>query len=302
VYWRIQVSAQSVGSEHSPQLSTQSRSTPLLFDLRWTAVTSISCVWITFGRPQNPPRRVPRSGFVGAPSPARTGPRRAQAEQSRVSTPLASLSHVWRWPGWDHYRPQGCSGGRPRLGGTPVRDETVPAGCPRTGGGPVTPRLPRIRPRSAKAGHSGHIWPPGPGFGDHTASRRLDLELPPFVAIPSPGQRTTASRVGTRQRRARPRRSCPQAGDGRQRNPGDRYCCQPGHLHTRRAERAGRPHRRPGPCARSASGTGRERRAKPNRRDQVGHAYDRRAGHPLRRLDHVLEPIRHSLPAGRATP
>jgi hypothetical protein len=44
---------------------------------------------------------------------------------------------------------------------------------------------------------------------------RVDLELPPFVAIPSWTQRTTASRVGTRQRRARPRRACPQAGDGR---------------------------------------------------------------------------------------
>jgi hypothetical protein len=31
---------------------------------------------------------------------------------------------------------RGCSGGRPRLGGTPVMDETVPAGCYATGGGP----------------------------------------------------------------------------------------------------------------------------------------------------------------------
>jgi hypothetical protein len=56
----------------------RSTSTPLLIDLAGTAMTSISSVWITFGRSQNLPRRVPerglslsqsrRSGF-GSPSP-----------------------------------------------------------------------------------------------------------------------------------------------------------------------------------------------------------------------------------------
>jgi hypothetical protein len=35
---------------------------------------------------------------------------------------------VWRWPGWENYRPTGRAGGRPRLGGTPVVDEPVAAG------------------------------------------------------------------------------------------------------------------------------------------------------------------------------
>jgi hypothetical protein len=83
-------------------------------------------------------RGLVRTGFVGAPSPARAEPRRAQAEQSRVPTPFAWFAHVWRWPGWDHYRVRGRSGGRPRPGGTPVRDETVAAGCHAPGGGPIS--------------------------------------------------------------------------------------------------------------------------------------------------------------------
>jgi hypothetical protein len=195
-------------------------------------MVSMSTVWITFGRPQNLPRRVPRNavgtktGFVGAPYPARAGPRRA-----RVGVLVCrSRSH----------RPHTCGGGRvgittefrarlggrPRLGGTPVRDETVPAGCPRNRRWSRSrPRLPPIRPRSAKPGHNGHIRPPCPGFGDHPPSRRVDLELPLFVVIPSQAKRTTASRVGTRQRRTRPRRACPQAGDGRRRNPGRSVLC-----------------------------------------------------------------------------
>jgi hypothetical protein len=76
------------------KLSTQPTSTPLLFDLRRTAMTSISTVWINFGHSQSLSRRVPRNGFVGAPYPARAEPRRAQGEQSRVSTPLTSSSHT----------------------------------------------------------------------------------------------------------------------------------------------------------------------------------------------------------------
>jgi hypothetical protein len=45
-------------------LSTRSMSTPLLLTLDrpdWTAITSISSAWITFGRSQNSTRRAPRN-------------------------------------------------------------------------------------------------------------------------------------------------------------------------------------------------------------------------------------------------
>jgi hypothetical protein len=83
------------------------------------------------------------------------------------------------------------------------------------------------------------------------------------------GRATTASRVGTRQRRARPRAGVPPGRGRPPAQPRGRYFCQPGHLHTPRVERAGGPHGRPGPCARSASGAGRERRANAALHDQV---------------------------------
>jgi hypothetical protein len=89
------------------------------------------------------------------------------------------------------------------------------------------------------------------------------------VAIPSQANRTTASRVGTRQRRSRPRRACPQDGDGRQRNPGGSVV-PPTRPPPHAPSRASRwTSREAGPCARSASGAGRERRANPHLPDQV---------------------------------
>ncbi len=69
---------------------------------------------------------------VGAPFPTRAGRRSHMGGSADSSTPSASTPHVSRWLGWCHYRQRGCVGGRPRLEGTPVVDETVTAGRERT--------------------------------------------------------------------------------------------------------------------------------------------------------------------------
>jgi hypothetical protein len=148
-----------------------------------------------------------KTDFVDAPYPARAEPHCARAGSSGLSIPLASFSHVWRWQGWDQYRIPGCSGGRPRLGGTPVRDETVPAGCPRTGGGPFPPPdLPHIAPRSAKPGHSGHIEVLPNPRGAATADPRL---APRRTGRRTPSRRTRPfDGVRDRRKGASPQKGC----------------------------------------------------------------------------------------------
>jgi hypothetical protein len=106
-----------------------------------TAVTSISCMWITFGHSRTCLRafRGTQVGtgtrFVGAPYPARAEPRRTQSEHSGVAirsrrSRTCGDGRVGTLPiTWPLVRPS-------PTWGTPVQDETVPAGCPRTGGGP----------------------------------------------------------------------------------------------------------------------------------------------------------------------
>jgi hypothetical protein len=187
----------------------------------------------------------------------------ALAGRSGVSIPLASSSRVWRWPVGKTAELRGWSGDRPRLAGTPVWDEILSAGCHATGGGPVSALDCHAGVQDHQSRDLSAI------FGRHVPVSLItrlpggvDLELPLSVVILSQANRTTASRVGTRQQRARPRRACRQDGDGRQRNSGGSVVLpQPGHLHARGVERAGGPHGRPWTCARTASGPGRERRA-----------------------------------------
>jgi hypothetical protein len=246
--------------------------------------------------PRSAERCQNRNFFVGAPYPARAEPCRAQGDQSRVSTPVASFSQAWRWPGWDHYRipmPLGrpsptwrhaCRGrGRscraPRTGCGPVstpgchasvhdRSEcdmsrvcrhpgvrlASGASCARATTGLETPKLTLFwNPHICGLCHGSADHPRPPG--------RIDPEMPPFMVIPSQAQRTTASRVGTRQRRARPRPACPQAGNGCQRNPGGSVLL-PTRPPPRARNRASRwTARETRACARTASGPGRERRA-----------------------------------------
>jgi len=128
------------------QLSTHSRSTPRLFDLPGTAATSISTVWIKFGRSAERDRSdighdFPRGRAV--PDPDRTAPRLELV--SRVSTRLASSPHPCggRFGGTTEFR--GGVASRPRLGGTPVSDETVTAGCHATDCGAVSAPAPTHR-------------------------------------------------------------------------------------------------------------------------------------------------------------
>jgi hypothetical protein len=93
------------------------------------AIVSIGSVW-SGTRP------------VGAPFPARAAgrpprdPGLAWGSLRFTSTPLPCGGG---WVGCTT-EPWGCVGGCPRLGGTPVLDETVAAGCHATGCGPDPPR------------------------------------------------------------------------------------------------------------------------------------------------------------------
>jgi hypothetical protein len=168
--------------ERSPaKLSTQSRSTPLVFDLRWRPITPISCVWTTFGRSQNLPGRVPRNGFVGAPYPARAEPRRAQAEHSGV----AIRSRRFRTSGGGRVEitPEfRChSGGRPRLGGTPVRARPSPPGATQPAVVPFPPSdchtyVQDQRNWDISCIFAAHV----PILAIMVSRNRIDLELPPL--------------------------------------------------------------------------------------------------------------------------
>jgi hypothetical protein len=150
----------SGGGRQPSQLSTQSKSTPLLFDLAGTAVTSISTVWITFGRSQSLPRRVPRNAVrtkpVSLARRTRLGPNRvAHKESNHVCQPRSR-------------RPRTCRDGRVGItteyvvarAAVPDLEARLFGTRPSPPGAhglavvpfPFPPRLPRIRPRSAKLG------------------------------------------------------------------------------------------------------------------------------------------------------
>jgi hypothetical protein len=172
----------------------------------------------------NLPRRVPRNAvrptrFVGAPYPARARLRLARSG-ALACRPRSHRPHPYgdgRFGKTAEY-----VAGRAAVPDLQARPLGTRPFCrvPRNRRWSLSPRrLPHRHPRSAKRGFVGHIRPPGPSFTDHTPSRRC-LSSSCLFVVPSPANRTTASRVGTRQRRSRPPRACPQAGDGRQRNPG----------------------------------------------------------------------------------
>src|SRR3954466_1871894 len=75
---------------------------------------------------------------VGAPFPTRDARRTARVQGCARVTPVRLAPSPWRgaWVGCTtEFR--GHPRSRPRLGGTPVRDESVAAGCHATGCGPV---------------------------------------------------------------------------------------------------------------------------------------------------------------------
>ena len=120
---------------------------------------------------------------------------------------LASTSHRWRWPGWQNYRPRGGAGGRPRLRGTPVLDETVRPGARSTGGGPVSSSqgdhrtvalrsTGRARTQAREASRASRrvttgsvvvpslgVKPPEPSYAAEPAPRRTILRRVPAMAI-----------------------------------------------------------------------------------------------------------------------
>jgi hypothetical protein len=207
--------------------------------------------------------------FVGAPYPARAGPRRVRAG----ALVCGSRSHRSRMCGGGRVGIStefpGCSGGRPRLGGTHDRDENVAAGCPRTGGGPVSALdchagVQDLRSRDIAAIFDRHV----PVL---VITRPRGVLISNCLSLWSSlrGRNGPQPVRGTRQERARPQQACPQAGDSRQRNPGGPVVL-PTQPPRRAWGRAGRwTARKARTCTRTASGAGRERRAKPQLDDQV---------------------------------
>jgi hypothetical protein len=163
-------------------------------------------------------RSTERFRWRAVPGSGRTASRTSRA--TWCGDPLASFSHVWRWPGWENCRitwPLGrpspawrhARSGRDRSCRVP-RNRRWSS---------FRPRLPRIRLRSARPGHSGIFGRQVPVSVIARPPGRVDLELPLSVVIPSQANRTTAGRVGTRQQRARPRRACPQPGTAARATP-----------------------------------------------------------------------------------
>jgi hypothetical protein len=196
------------------KLSTRSRSTPLLLDLR--TAHDVDLVGVDNFRPlDNLPRRVPRNAVGTKPvslarrTPARAEPRRAQGEQSRVSTParvvLARVEMA-------RFMSRFCRS-------WPLQTGLISS--------------------ASLCGSASHAE------RDHRQSRRH-----PAATVSSTNGRA------------------PKPGTAASATPVCRYLCQPGQLHTRRVEPAGGPHGEARARARSASGPGRERRAKPHLRDQ----------------------------------
>jgi hypothetical protein len=95
-----------------------------------------------FGVPRKAPGATSgRTGLVGAPSPARAARPRPFDLGLRCVDRGSRRPRTWvgGWVGGTtEFR--GCLGSRPRLAGTPVLYESVPAGCHATGCGPVSTR------------------------------------------------------------------------------------------------------------------------------------------------------------------
>jgi hypothetical protein len=195
-------------NDHAPvathrQLSTRSRSTPRLFDLPGTAITSISTVWMKFGVPRNAIGGTSgRTALVGAPSPARAGRPRRSTQVSRVSTRLASSPHLMGWPGWRNYRILWllCEPS-PTCRHACFR-RTIPVGCNATGCGPALPLLPHTSPRSARLGHELHPCGLCPDSTDHEGCPFPGPELiarRPSDGHPARPERDHSQSRGTRQ-------------------------------------------------------------------------------------------------------
>jgi hypothetical protein len=111
--------------------------------------------------------------------------------------------------------PWGCAGCRPRLGGTPVVDETVAARCHATGCGPVPPSVMTTKKgtsRSARPGRTRdrHNWDIAVKYGRHVP---VSMILGAWVAVgggngPQPvawrPAGTVSSRTGVPASRGRP--------------------------------------------------------------------------------------------------
>jgi hypothetical protein len=179
-----------------------------------------------------------RSGWRAVPGRRRS---RSQRGGCPGGTPprFASTAPVCRWPGWDHYRPRGCAGGRTRRGGTPVHDETVTAGCPRNypvvpnrSSRPTTSQLPRSLPDGLYAGPGGK-----PSFSQRAHTHRQFANRTPNQ--PQPAARPLAFPMG----KHAPRRSdlpSPSPTDQREGRPKPRQprqLARPGHSHTFRPVR-----------------------------------------------------------------
>jgi len=177
------------------------------------------------------------------------------------------------------------SGGRPRLGGTPVVDETVAAGCHATGGGPVSATdchayVQDQRNRDLAAIFGRYV----PVSAITRPQGRVDLELPPFMVIPS---QRTSDHSQSRRHSAATISSMTGVPPGRGRPPEQPWGSvllptrPPPHALIRASRWTARE---AGPCLRSASGTSRERRAKPQLNDQVDTTCLTGAGDAWRRL------------------
>jgi hypothetical protein len=109
------------------------------------------------------------------------------------------------------------SGGRPRLGRTPVRDEVVPSGCHATGCGC---RRSHANSQDQRNRYMSPIFAADVtilAITGRSWSRSLSNRLSSWS--PSQAQRDHSQSRGTRQQRARPEQACPRVGDGRQRTP-----------------------------------------------------------------------------------
>jgi hypothetical protein len=192
---------------NATQSATQSKSTPLVSD-RWRPITSISCVWITFGRSQNLPRCVPRNAVRTKPVSLA---RRTRFGPNRVAHKASNLVCQPR-----SHRSRTCGAGR-----APGSDDLVQTGVPPSRGRPpAQPRgsvvlptrpPPHARGRGGQVNHRG-----GPGLCSIRSGpgreRRANAKLLDHVGTRGcPAEKCTRARshCGTRCRpcitaRARP--------------------------------------------------------------------------------------------------
>jgi hypothetical protein len=248
-----------------------------------TAATSMSSVWMHFGRSAERDRGQRRAGLVSWARRSRLGP--DGLGRSSRGLGCVDLARVVPAPcgggrvgGTTESR--GCVESRPRLGGTPVSDETVPAGCHATGCGPVSltaatqiaqdrrewdmscthavyvtyPLIKRLSTRPALALISRHL--------SEVTMRQEERDHRQSRGHPAV---TVSSRTGVPPSRGRPSKQPRGSVVLPTRPPSPRAG----------SWRAGGPPGRPGRCARQ-SDPGRERRANPASHDQVdpGHRLD----------------------------